>query len=381
MELGNQYGINMGNILSGASAIKTARLNLEKKQKIMDQEKAGERNMMRKLRKGNVASDDIVGTPSIKQSNVLNQDSQSTNAMNKTNYTEEEMQDIALNPTIYNQEQAQIQANAIKEQTFNANKTALQMSMPNATPAQIESLATQESKVVGDYVDMIVKGDENTKKNAIMQIDKNARIMMSITQAGNGIQDPQAKQNAISSAYTQARDEQIAQGQTPEQRKQIADSIPATYNPNWVAKKLAESETVFKFAQDALTEETKQKNRMALEKQQQKGRYGLESVKSKNAIKLEKEKAKSKVNKKETKTKLEKLFNLRTKITETNPNDPRIQEVNNAIKLTTEGKPSEVDKLIAMQLGPVDESKEETKKEDKKETVTTEEDFNKKWGF
>ncbi len=283
MPVATQYGIDLGNILSTASAIKTARLNRETKQRALDKDKAGERNLLRGLKKKNVLSDDIRGTmqlDDVEQTNALTAPATpSVNALAPQQMTDEEMSDIALNPTQYNAGIAAQAANDLKARTLNANKTALRMSMPNATLAEIDSLAELKTKDVYDFIDTAIKGDEETKKNALMFIDTQARQLMTITQAGNGIQDPAMKQKAIQDAYTQARDVQLQNAPTEAERKKISDSIPALYNANWVGQKIAESKDVYDTVQESLTAEMKTKASMSEEESKQKGRVELERLK------------------------------------------------------------------------------------------------------
>lgn len=282
MPTANQYGIDLGNILSTASDIKTARLARETRQRALDKDKAGERNMLRKLKQKNVKYDDISGTTSIKdaeQANALNTPTV-TNALAPKTMGEEEMQDIALNPTIYNEDMAKQETAALVQRRNDANKVALRMSLPNATPAEIETLSQQKTADVSKFITMAMKGGESAKKNAILHIDKQARIMMQVTQAGNGIQDPAMKQKAIQDAYTLARDTQIQNAQTPEDRKKISDSIPALYDANWVGQRLAESKDVHDTIQKSLEAEQKNKNASNLEEQKQSNRLELAQLKA-----------------------------------------------------------------------------------------------------
>ena len=314
MALGNQYGIDLGNILAAESTIKSARLNNQAKQKEIDAQEAGERNVLAKLERGD------------KPLNV--------NALNDS-----EKQDIALNPTVYNEDMKMQKANELKTQMIDRNKMILKMSMPNATPEQIETLAQTETKNLNTVLDTLTKGDKRTQQQVMMNIDKNARILLSVTQAGANIQDPELKQKAIQDAYSQQRDLIISQSPNPEE---TAKSIPALYNANWVTNKIAESEQVYKFAHELRTGDMQKQG---------------------------------------TKTKIQKLQDYRDMIRNANPNDPKLAEINKAIKLYTDGKPSDIDKLLASQNTNTPTKTKEVKKGTKPIEVKTEEDFNNKWGL
>lgn len=179
----------------------------------------------------------------------------------------------------------------------------------------------------------------------------------------------------------------ILNSQNPNQKKEMWEELkaripasskgdmPEEYNEKWLIMKATEAKSI----KDMINEDVaKTKNKASQEKVQQEylNSAKLESQKQKNKLDFEAKKDKTKT---ETKTKLEKLFDLKAKIKNENPNDPRVAEVDKAIKLTTEGRPSEVDKLLAMQLTGTEET---TPKETKKKAeVKTEEDFTIKWGF
>ena len=265
-----------------------------------------------------------------------------------------------------NQEAKQEQIQASKEER--QNKLA-EMSRQKQNVAK---MASSDPRMAGYNIEttaelnqiqtFLKNADNKTKQEALQKVETLAKYSMAILNS----QDPQQKK---------------------EMWEELKAKIPANakgdmsdeYNEKWLIMKATEAKSI----KDMIAEDVA-KTKTAASQEKVKTEYEnsvkLEAQKQKNKIAFEK--AKSKTEKKETKTKLEKLFDLKAKLQNADPNDSRIEEVNKAIKLTTEGKPSEIEKLLAMQMvDPLATTTTKVEETPTKTEVTTEEDFTKKWGF
>jgi len=139
---------------------------------------------------------------------------------------------------------------------------------------------------------------------------------------------------------------------TPEVQKQM----PENYDANWVngaMSRMVQAKDVLagkkvKKAEEFKTEEREAGQEFKTEEREAKteGDIKIEEKKHENRIALEAIKKT-----KTTKTKLEKLFDLKKKYSEQGETEEAIDTINKAIKLTSEGKPSEADKMMALLLG------------------------------
>jgi len=166
--------------------------------------------------------------------------------------------------------------------------------------------------------------------------------------------------------------------------------MPDQYDEKWLTAKVTEAKTFSDMINESVAKEKVKANQEKIKSKflgdeklaKIKAKLKQEEIKakSKEAIKLEKEKAKSKGSTKDTRLKLKKLFDLRDEIKKANPNNPDLKVLTDAINLASKGKPSEIDKLIAMQIGADGKLVEpETKENNVK--VSTSEDFYKKYPY
>lgn len=285
--MADQYGINVGNVLSKASAIKSAKVNMLAKNQALENDKTDRASRLEQAtrQKGNVQK------------------------------------------------------------------------MASADP-RMEGYEVETQSELQQVQSFLNNADAKTKAEALQKVDTIGKYSMAILNS----KDPKQKEAMWKDL----------KANMPASEKA---SMPDEYSEKWLVAKATEAKTIKDMIAQDVAKTKVQASQKAIESKY-KNDVKLESQKQRNKIKFEA--AKSKKEKKETKTKLEKLFDLRENIKATNPNDPRIAEVNAAIKLTTEGRPSEIEKLLAMQV--VDPTIE-TPKETKKAEVKTEKDFTNKWGF
>jgi len=291
MEMGNQYGINMGNILSTASNIKTARLNRETKQRTLDKDKARERNALAKIKKGQAqyedeADDTTIETESqnalVSKSKPMEQEDttitdevsplkvesaeedteivespespQNALTANKNVFgqdmvmpqlSEQEMLDYALDSDSYDKMIAKVETSKLVQRQYEQKLATLQMTMPDATPAQRQQLAKASVADMKVFTDMIVKADDKTREIAKEKLNMQARQLFNVSQL------PQ-KGSARKDAYTQWRNNQI-QAVPKEKQESIMNSIPEWQDGKtmgWIAMKLAEVKDTFDTVND-----------------------------------------------------------------------------------------------------------------------------------
>ncbi len=292
MEMGNQYGVNMGNILSTASNIKTARLNREVKQRELDRDKAKERNVFAKIQKGQKGYEeeaDETGTEKSdnalltkKSSIVIKEEAEDSDLVitsaddededtdtdtrtieevkpkldkpvnimsaNKNIFgqdmimpqlSEEEMRDYALDSDSYDKMVAKVETSKLVQRQYEQKLATLQMTMPDITPAQRQELAKASVADLKTFSDMIVKADDKTRKIIKETQEQQARQLFSVTQLPK---EGSARQDA----YTQWRNTQIQLVPKDKQQK-VMDSIPEWSNNtmNWIGQKLATVKDTF----------------------------------------------------------------------------------------------------------------------------------------
>lgn len=305
MSLGNRYGIQMDNILSTASNIKTARLNREVKQRTLDKDKARERNTLAKIKKGQKGYEEEADTTGAEQSqnalltkekdvtpksseNAMSQETSTDtpvpdeitgttddpaaqpNALNVEKnvfgqdmaipkMTDEEMADYALDNESYGKLVAQTESAKLLQSQYQQKLATLQVTMPDATPAQRQILAKASVADLKTFTDMIVTADDKVRKIAKEKLNTQARQLFSITQL------PQ-KGTARKDAYTQWRNSQIT-GVPKDKQQQVMDSIPEWDENamNWIGEKLASAEETFKTLNDIEAKSVENKNKIKAE--------------------------------------------------------------------------------------------------------------------
>ena len=151
---------------------------------------------------------------------------------------------------------------------------------------------------------------------------------------GNAAAAIQSAQNPVET-YTNVRNRLI------ENYPEMAKDMPERYDPKWIngsMKLLLKADDILKSNEKKAETETKYKNAINLEETKQKYRVEIEDIK-----------AASKNNDKTTT--LEKLFNLKKKYKENGEDEANIKVIDDAIKLASQGKASEIDKFLAAELG------------------------------
>ena len=257
MGVANQYGIDVGNILSTTSMLKTAKLNQETKQIALEKDKSLERLTKTKLNKNrnvlNVkdeAEEELKTEPTSmpKSKNVLNTkvepatqvDEKGTkNVFGDTKLpimSDQEINDYAKNPQEYDKLVAKTELAKLNQRQYQQKLATLQMTMPGATTEQRQQLAQASIEDLKTFSTMIVNANEVQRKKVEAHIDSQAQQLFSITQLPK-------EGTARKDAYTQWRNNQIMQVPKDKQ-KDVMNKIPEWQDgvtANWIGEKIASS--------------------------------------------------------------------------------------------------------------------------------------------
>lgn len=298
MPTANRYGIDLSNILSSASAIKSARLNRRITERNLEKDKAKERNVMRTLKKRHspdAESDNVLlKSPQVEQMDISAdedivpieqeqpvQEVPVVAEVAETAYgfdlTPEEMQDYALDPKAYSNRIAEMESKIALQRRYESNKTTLQLTMPNATPDQIDTLAKMKTENVAKMYDMYSNADKRQKEALKNVINVNARKLFTITQETNPIL--RAKQ------WKLFRDDRINSAPDKESRDKLSNDLPENYDANWVGLKMAESKDVF----DTMNKISMKETEFGRKKSIERIKTGAKGAGSKQAIQLQKD--------------------------------------------------------------------------------------------
>ncbi len=267
----DRFGIDLGNILSTASNIKTARLNREIKQGVLDKEKARERNALSRIKKDQESYNLVPKIEPVEEVEVLSEEEftkKKSPNRNTKKLTEQEIHDYAIDSDSYDKLIAKENADKLLERQYNLNLSTLQSTLPNITQQQRENLARLKTSELKTYMDMIVNADDRKRKIAKENLDVMARELFNITQL-DGV--------SRKDAYIRWRNNKILA--TPkEQQKKVMDSIPDwdENTMNWIGQTLATSKDTF----DTLNKIEAEKNA-----QKAKNEFMLKKNSTKNAPK------------------------------------------------------------------------------------------------
>lgn len=236
----DRFGIDLGNILSTASNIKTARLNREIKQGKLDKEKARVRNALSRIKKDQESYNLVPKIEPVEEVEVLSEEEftkKKSPNRNTKKLTEQEIHDYAIDSDSYDKLIAKENADKLLERQYNLNLSTLQSTLPNITQQQRENLARLKTSELKTYMDMIVNADDRKRKIAKENLDVMARELFNITQL-DGV--------SRKDAYIRWRNNKILA--TPkEQQKKVMDSIPDwdENTMNWIGQTLATSKDTF----------------------------------------------------------------------------------------------------------------------------------------
>ena len=185
-----------------------------------------------------------------------------------------------------------------------------------------------------------LKNDKTAEGKVKLEVTKQRVEMF-----GNAAAAIQNAQNPVET-YTNVRNRLI------ENYPEMAKDMPERYDPKWVngsMKLLLKADDILKGNAKKAETETKYKNDVKMEGIKSKNALNLEETKQKYRVEIEDIKAASKNNDKTTT--LEKLFNLKKKYKENGEDEANIKVIDDAIKLASQGKASEIDKFLAAELG------------------------------
>ena len=279
MEMGNRYGIDLGNILSTASALKTAKLKQNKMQREEDKAGAKKRNALAKIKRDNtVKGDDSLEMDEVAEPTsgaIVNEEDYKPDSVNDSGSTgeveeptapqpkkkkntnvlgqkttmpelsEEEMQDYALDTESYEKMVQKVEGAKLIQRQYQQKLATLQMTMPNLTTEQRETMAQASINDFKQFVNMIDTADTKQKAEIQKQLDIKSRKLFAITELP-------AEGAARKDAYAQWRNEQIL-SVPPEQQAKVMKSIPEWDNENtmnWIGVKLAENADIFNTMND-----------------------------------------------------------------------------------------------------------------------------------